>query len=69
MKITSQQKKFALPLSGFLISLVAYLLSLGSILAILWVIPMVATAWVFVACNIDAIHKAITGWLNRDGWK
>ena len=57
MKITSQQKKFILPLAGFIASCIAWYLTLGTLWAILCVAPMVACFMVFAIYNGDRIVK------------
>jgi len=69
MKITSQQKKFSLPLAGFIASCIAWYLTLGTLWAILCVAPMVACFMVFAIYNGDRIIKQVEAWLERDGWK
>ncbi|MND23289.1 hypothetical protein D3C76_1538610 [compost metagenome] len=69
MKITSQQKKFSLPLAGFIASCIAWYLTLGTLWAILCVAPMVACFMVFATYNGDRIVKLAKAWLDRDGWK
>ncbi|WP_409313665.1 hypothetical protein [Pseudomonas putida] len=69
MKITSQQKKVWLPLAAFFISFCLYIKALGSIWAIVLVIPMVGSLMVFLTSNGDQFLKVIRDWLDRDGWK
>ncbi|MBF8729740.1 hypothetical protein IRZ59_04720 [Pseudomonas guariconensis] len=69
MKITSHQKKVWLPLAALFISFCLYLKALGSIWAIVLVIPMFGSLMVFLTSNGDRILKAIKAWLDRDGWK
>lgn len=69
MNITSTQKKFWLPLTGFIVFFVAWVLALGTIWAIALPLPMALFAGVFLACNVESMVKKVTAWLDRDGWK
>lgn len=68
MTITSQQKKFALPLAAFVFSLTAYVITLGGWFCFLMVPPMTASVMIFLHYNWDLMAKRITRWLDRDGW-
>ncbi|USS54184.1 hypothetical protein [Pseudomonas kermanshahensis] len=69
MKITSQQKKLWLPLSMLLVSFCMYIKALGTIWAVVLVIPMIGCLMVFLICNGDRMLAAIKAWLERDGWR
>lgn len=69
MKITSQQKKFGLPLAGLSASFLLYLNCLGTAWAILLVVPMVGFLMAFLTFNGDHLARWIKSWFERDGWK
>lgn len=69
MKITSQQKKLWLPLAMLLVSFCMYIKALGTIWAVVLVIPMIGSLMVFLICNGDRMLAAIKAWLERDGWQ
>ncbi|MDD2108996.1 hypothetical protein [Pseudomonas asiatica] len=68
MKITSQQKKLGLPLSGLIASFLLYLEALGTVWAILLVVPMVGFLMAFLIFNGEHLAKRIKSWFERDGW-
>ncbi|GGU79332.1 hypothetical protein GCM10009504_40290 [Pseudomonas laurentiana] len=69
MRITSKQKKFWIPLAGFIASFIAWAAALGTIWGIVLPLPMALCAGVFLACNIEPVIKSTKAWLDRDGWK
>lgn len=69
MKITSQQKKLWLPLGMLIVSFCMYMKALGTIWAVVLVIPMIGSLMVFLICSGDRVMVAIKAWLERDGWK
>ncbi|HDS1057839.1 MULTISPECIES: hypothetical protein [Pseudomonas putida group] len=69
MNITSKQKKLWLPLAGLTLSLSCYVAALGSLWAVVLVIPMMGFLMVFLLCNGERMSSALKAWLERDGWK
>lgn len=68
MKITSQQKKFALPLIGLAISLTGYIKTLGTAWSFVFALPMGACVAVFLSYNGERIFNRCRDWFDRDGW-
>ncbi|WP_137137352.1 hypothetical protein [Pseudomonas asiatica] len=69
MNITSKQKKLWLPLTGLILSFSFYVAALGSIWAVVLVIPMIGFLMIFLLCNGERMSAAFKSWLERDGWK
>ncbi|MBF8786630.1 hypothetical protein [Pseudomonas asiatica] len=69
MNITSKQKKLWLPLTGLILSFSFYVAALGSIWAVVLVIPMIGFLMIFLLCNGERMSVAFKSWLERDGWK
>lgn len=67
--ITSKQKKIAVPLLIFTISLSGYIAALGSLWFLLFSIPMGVSGTYLCFQAGCLIGPKIQAWLNRDGWK
>ncbi|WP_110949199.1 hypothetical protein [Pseudomonas bohemica] len=69
MKITSKQKKVAVPLTVFIVSAAAYVAALGSWWFVL-TLPTLCVSFAFTCMHLGPpAAKSINDWLERDGWR